>query len=118
MGTGHRPPTSGPLTRAIEARGASSAASAANAAVDHVHDWINGTQADTWTSAAVVSDGSYGVPEGLVCGFPAISRNGRYEIVRNLQIDRPGRDGIDRSVTELLEERDVVVKHGLVPMTI
>ena len=72
----------------IDARGASSAASAANAAIDHVHDWINGTPADTWTSAAVVSDGSYGVPEGLVSGFPVVSRNGRYEIVHGLQIDQ------------------------------
>ena len=99
----------------IEARGASSAASAANAAIDHVHDWINGTPTDTWTSAAVVSDGSYGVPEGLVSGFPVISRNGRYEIVQGLHIDQRGRDGIDRSVSELLAERDVVIKHGLVP---
>jgi malate dehydrogenase len=99
----------------IEARGASSAASAANAAIDHVHDWINGTPANTWTSAAVVSDGSYGVPEGLVSGFPVVSRNGRFEIVHGLQINQHGRDGISRSVTELLEERDVVIKHGLVP---
>jgi malate dehydrogenase len=60
----------------IDARGASSAASAANAAIDHVHDWIHGTPADTWTSAAVISDGSYGVPEGLVSGFPAVSETG------------------------------------------
>jgi malate dehydrogenase len=99
----------------IEARGASSAASAANAAIDHVHDWINGTPSDTWTSAAVVSDGSYGVPEGLVSGFPVTSRNGCYEIAQGLHIDQCGRDGIDRSVTELLAERDVVIKHGLVP---
>jgi malate dehydrogenase len=99
----------------IEARGASSAASAANAAIDHVHDWINGTPTDTWTSAAVVSDGSYDVPEGLVSGFPVTSRNGRYEIVQGLHIDQRGRDGIDRSVSELLAERDVVIKHGLVP---
>jgi malate dehydrogenase len=102
----------------IDARGASSAASAANAAIDHVHDWIHGTPADTWTSAAVISDGSYGVPEGLVSGFPAVSRNGRYQIVQGLQIDQRSRDGIDHSVTELLEERDVVVKHGLVSTAI
>jgi malate dehydrogenase len=102
----------------IEARGASSAASAANAAIDHVHDWVHGTPTDTWTSAAVVSDGSYDVPEGLVSGFPVVSRNGRYQIVQGLQIDQRSRDGIDHSVTELLEERDVVVKHGLVSTAI
>ena len=99
----------------IDARGASSAASAANAAIDHLHDWINGTPPDTWTSAAVVSDGSYGVPEGLISGFPVISRNGRYEIVQGLQIDQHSRDQIDSSIAELLNERDVVAKHGLVP---
>jgi malate dehydrogenase len=102
----------------IDARGASSAASAANAAIDHVHDWIHGTPTDTWTSAAVVSDGSYDVPEGLVSGFPVVSRNGRYQIVQGLQIDQRSREGIDHSVTELLEERDVVVKHGLVSTAI
>jgi malate dehydrogenase len=101
----------------INARGASSAASAANAAIDHVHDWIHGTRADTWTSAAVVSDGSYRVPEGLVSGFPVVSRNGRYEIVQGLQIDQHGRDNIDQSVAELLEEQNIVVKHGLLPAT-
>jgi malate dehydrogenase len=66
----------------------------------------------------VVSDGSYRVPEGLVSGFPVVSRNGRYEIVQGLQIDQHGRDSIDRSVAELLEEQDIVVKHGLLPATI
>jgi malate dehydrogenase len=102
----------------IDVRGASSAASAANAAIDHVHDWIHGTPTDTWTSAAVVSDGSYGVPEGLISGFPVVSRNGRYQIAQGLEIDQPSRAGIDHSVTELLEERDVVIKHDLVPTTI
>ena len=78
----------------IDSRGASSAASAANAAIDHVHDWMHSTPADTWTSAAVVSDGSYDVPEGLVSGFPVVSRNGRYQIVQGLQIDQRSRDGI------------------------
>ena len=99
----------------IEARGASSAASAANAAVDHVRDWVTGTAEDTWTSAGVVSDGSYGIPEGLVAGFPVVSRNGQHEIVRGLEIDEFGRHHIDRSVTELLEERDLVIKSGLIP---
>jgi malate dehydrogenase len=99
----------------IEARGASSAASAANAAVDHVRDWVTGTAEDTWTSAGVVSDGSYGIPEGLVAGFPVLSRNGQHEIVRGLEIDEVGRHHIDHSVTELLEERDLVIKSGLIP---
>ncbi len=99
----------------IEARGASSAASAANAAVDHVRDWVTGTAEDTWTSAGVVSDGSYGIPEGLVAGVPVVSRNGQHEIVRGLEIDEFGRHHIDHSVTELLEERDLVIKSGLIP---
>jgi malate dehydrogenase len=99
----------------IEARGASSAASAANAAVDHVRDWVTGTAEDTWTSAGVVSDGSYGIPEGLIAGLPVVSRNGQHEIVRGLEIDEFGRHHINRSVTELLEERDLVIKSGLVP---
>ena len=99
----------------IDARGASSAASAANAAIDHIWDWITGTPPDTWTSAALLSDGSYGVPEGLISGFPVTSRNGRYEIVQGLQIDQHSRDQIDSSIAELLNERDVVAKHGLVP---
>jgi malate dehydrogenase len=99
----------------IEARGASSAASAANAAIDHVRDWVTGTADDTWTSAGVVSDGSYGVPEGLVSGFPVVSRHGRYEIVRGLEIDGFRRERIDHSVAELVEERDLVIKRGLVP---
>lgn len=98
----------------IEARGASSAASAANAAIDHVRDWVTGTADGTWTSAGVVSDGSYGIPEGLVSGFPVVSRRGRYEIVRGLEIDESGRERIDHSVAELVEERDLVIKSGLV----
>jgi malate dehydrogenase len=99
----------------IEARGASSAASAANAAIDHVRDWIRGTAESTWTSAGVVSDGSYGIPEGLIAGFPVASRDGRYEIVHGLEIDEFGRGRIDRSVAELLDERQVVMASGLVP---
>ncbi|MFD0775228.1 malate dehydrogenase [Streptomonospora algeriensis] len=98
----------------IEARGASSAASAANAAVDHVHDWVNGTPEGDWTSAAIPSDGSYGVPEGLISSFPAVSRGGRWEIVQNLEHGAFSRERIDASVQELAEERDTVRKLGLV----
>ncbi|MFI6733690.1 malate dehydrogenase [Nonomuraea sp. NPDC050451] len=95
----------------IEARGASSAASAANAAIDHVYDWVNGTE---WTSAAVVSDGSYGVPEGLISSFPVRAANGKFEIIQGLEIDAFSRDRIDASVRELEEERDAVKELGLI----
>ncbi|MBB5777198.1 malate dehydrogenase [Nonomuraea jabiensis] len=95
----------------IEARGASSAASAANAAIDHVYDWVNGTE---WTSAAVVSDGSYGVPEGLISSFPVRAANGKFEIIQGLEIDAFSRDRIDASVRELEEERDAVRELGLI----
>jgi malate dehydrogenase len=98
----------------IEARGASSAASAASAAIDHVHTWVNGTPAGDWTSAAVVSDGSYGVPEGLISSFPVVARDGRYEIVQGLEINDFSRSRIDASVRELEEERDAVRKLGLI----
>ncbi|KAB8197796.1 malate dehydrogenase [Nonomuraea phyllanthi] len=95
----------------IEARGASSAASAANAAIDHVHDWVNGTD---WTSAAVVSDGSYGVPEGIISSFPVRASGGTFEIIQGLEIDAFSRDRIDASVRELEEERDAVKALGLI----
>ncbi|MEV0678405.1 malate dehydrogenase [Actinosynnema sp. NPDC050436] len=98
----------------IEARGASSAASAANAAIDHVHTWVNGTDEGDWTSAAVVSDGSYGVPEGLISSFPVTAKGGRYEIVQGLEIDEFSRARIDASVAELVEERDAVRGLGLI----
>jgi malate dehydrogenase len=98
----------------IEARGLSSAASAASAAIDHVHTWVNGTPAGDWTSAAVVSDGSYGVPEGLISSFPVTAKNGKYEIVQGLEIDDFSRTRIDASVAELVEERDTVQKLGLI----
>ena len=98
----------------IEARGASSAASAANAAIDHVYDWVNGTAEGDWTSAAVVSDGSYGVPEGLISSFPVVSRGGRYEIVQGLEINQFSRVRIDASVQELEDEREAVRKLGLI----
>jgi len=92
----------------IEARGASSAASAANAAIDHIYSWVNGTPAGDWTSAGIVSDGSYGVPEGLVSSFPVTSTGGDWEIVQGLAIDDFSRARIDASVAELVEERDAV----------
>ncbi|TPW26692.1 malate dehydrogenase [Pararhizobium mangrovi] len=93
----------------IEARGASSAASAANAAIDHMHDWINGSNGD-WTSMAVSSDGSYGIPEGLMAGVPLICANGSYERVTGLSLDAFQREMLERTVGELVEERDAVAK--------
>ncbi|TCO65498.1 malate dehydrogenase [Actinocrispum wychmicini] len=98
----------------IEARGASSAASAANAAIDHVHDWVNGTAEGDFVSAGVVSDGSYGVPAGLISSFPVTSTGGDYEIVQGLAIDDFSRARIDASVAELAEERDAVQGLGLI----
>ena len=98
----------------IEARGFSSAASAANAAVDHVHDWVNGTVEGDWTSAAIPSDGSYGVPEGLISSFPVVSKGGSWEIVPGLEIEDFSRGRIDASVRELEEERDAVKALDLV----
>jgi malate dehydrogenase len=92
----------------IEARGASSAASAANAAIDHVHDWTHGTD---WTSSSVISDGSYGVPEGLICSFPCRAVDGEWQIIGGVDINEFSRGKIDASVAELTEERDAV--HGL-----
>ena len=98
----------------IEARGASSAASAANAAIDHVHDWMSGTPAGDWVSMGVPSDGSYGVPEGLLCGFPVTCADGAYEVVQGLEIDDFSRARIDASVAELASERDMVRDLGLI----
>jgi malate dehydrogenase len=98
----------------IEARGASSAASAANAAIDHVFDWVNGTPEGDWTSAAIPSDGSYGVAEGIISSFPVVSKNGAWEIVQGLEIDEFSRSRIDASVKELQEERDAVKGLGLI----
>ncbi len=95
----------------IEARGASSAASAANAAIDHVYDWVNGTD---WTSSSVVSDGSYGVPEGLISSFPCRAAGGRWEIIQGVDINEFSRGKIDASVQELVEERDAVRELGLI----
>ncbi|WP_406298252.1 malate dehydrogenase [Embleya sp. NBC_00888] len=98
----------------IEARGASSAASAANAAIDHVHTWVNGTADGDWTSMGVVSDGSYGVPEGLISSFPVVCEDGKWEIVQGLDINEFSRGRIDASVRELAEERDAVRELGLI----
>ncbi|MGH3378768.1 MAG: malate dehydrogenase [Actinoallomurus sp.] len=98
----------------IEARGASSAASAASAAIDHVHTWVNGTSEGDWTSMAVVSDGSYGVPEGLVSSFPVVCADGKWTIVPDLEINQFSRERIDASVRELTEERDAVRGLGLI----
>ena len=98
----------------IDARGASSAASAGNAAIDHIYDWLHGTPEGDWTSAAVVSDGSYGIEEGLVASFPVVSRDGRYEIVQGLDVNEFSRTRIDASVAELRDERDAVKSLGLV----
>ncbi|RLK60885.1 malate dehydrogenase [Actinokineospora cianjurensis] len=92
----------------IEARGASSAASAANAAIDHIHDWVLGTPAGDWTSMAVPSDGSYGVPEGIISSFPVTTADGEYQIVQGLEVNEFSRARIDASVAELVEERDAV----------
>ena len=85
----------------IEARGASSAASAANAAIDHVYTWVNGTAEGDWTSMGIPSDGSYGVPEGLISSFPVTTKDGQYEIVQGLDINEFSRTRIDASVKEL-----------------
>ena len=93
-------------------RGLSSAASAANAAVDHMRDWIYGTPEDDWVSMGVLSDGSYGVPEGLIYGFPVRCKQGQYHIVQDLDISERGHKHMQDSYRELLEEREHV-KHLL-----
>ena len=98
----------------IKARGLSSAASASNAAIDHIRDWVQGTPAGDWVSMSVPSDGSYGVPEGLISSFPCTCANGDYSIVQGLDIDAFSRARIDASVAELLEERDAVKELGLI----
>jgi malate dehydrogenase len=99
----------------IEARGASSAASAANAAIDSMRDWVLGTKPGDWTSMAVWSDGSYGTPEGVYCSFPVTTAGGDYRMVEDLEISEFSRERIDRSTAELLDERDGVVSLGLLP---
>jgi malate dehydrogenase len=98
----------------IEARGLSSAASAANAAIDHVRTWALGSAEGDWVSMAIPSDGSYGVPEGLMSSFSVTCSNGEYSIVQGLDIDDFSRARIDASVAELAEERDAVKELGLI----
>lgn len=99
-------------TAIIQARGASSAASAASAALDHIHDWVRGTAAGDWVSMAVPSDGSYGVPEGLISSFPVTCADGKYTIVPGLDIDDFARPRIEATVAELTQERDAVIDLG------
>jgi malate dehydrogenase len=98
----------------IKARGASSAASAANAAIDHVRDWVLGTPAGDWVSMGIPSDGSYGVPEGLISSFPVTCSGGEYEIVQGLDLDDFSREKVDASAAELASERDAVTDLGLI----
>lgn len=98
----------------IAARGSSSAASAANATVEHMRDWVKGTPAGDWVSMSVPSDGSYGVPEGLISSFPCRVVDGKYEIVQGLAINEFSRGRIDASVAELIDERDAVKELGLI----
>jgi malate dehydrogenase len=98
----------------IDVRGASSAASAASAAVDHMHDWVHGTPEGDWVSVALPSDGSYGVPEGLVSSFPCRSVDGEWEIVRGLEIGADQRARIDATVADLQAEAATVRSLGLV----
>jgi malate dehydrogenase len=98
----------------IEARGASSAASAAHAAISHVRDWWGDTPEGDWVSVGLRSDGSYGVAEGLMSSFPCIARNREWKIVQGLEIDDYSRAKIDASVAELADERDAVKELGLI----
>jgi malate dehydrogenase len=98
----------------IAARGASSAASAANAAIDHVRDWVHDTPEGDWVSMGVPSDGSYGVPDGLISSFPCVVRDGEWQIVQGLEIDEFSRSRIDASIAELEDERRAVRELGLI----
>ena len=98
----------------IEARGLSSAASAANATVEHMRDWVLGTPEGDWVSMAVPSDGSYGVPEGLISSFPCTVKDGQYSIVQGLELNEFSRGRIDASVAELMDERNAVTELGLI----
>lgn len=98
----------------IEARGLSSAASAANATIDHMRDWVQGTAPGDWVSMSVPSDGSYGVEEGIISSFPCTVTDGTYEIVQGLEVNDFSRGKIDASVAELVEERNTVRDLGLI----
>jgi malate dehydrogenase len=97
----------------IEARGASSAASAASAAIDHVNNWVNGTPEGDWVSMGIPADGSYEVQEGVISGYPCTCAGGSCQIVEGLEIDAFSRARIDASVAELMEERAAVEQLGL-----
>jgi malate dehydrogenase len=101
-------------TAVIEARGASSAASAANAAVDHVRDWVLGTPGGDWVSMGIPSDGSYGIDEGLIAGVPVTCSNGSYEVVQGLELNEFSRSRLDVTVNELKEERETIRRLELV----
>ena len=92
----------------IDARGASSAASAANAAIDHVHDWVLGTPKGNWVTMGIPADGSYGIPEGVLYGYPVTCQDGRYQIVKGIEISPFSRARMDATLKELVEERDAV----------
>lgn len=98
----------------IEARGSSSAASAASATIDAARDWLSGTPDDDWVSMAVISDGSYGVPEGVMYSFPVTTKHGNWEIVQGLEINDFSRAKMDATAAELVQERDMVTELGLI----
>lgn len=98
----------------INARGASSAASAANATVECMHDWVTGTPEGDWVSMAVPTDGSYGIPEGVMCSFPCTTKDGEYAIVPGLEVNEFSRARIDASVAELFDERNAVIDLDLI----
>ena len=108
------PTVAGRGTAIIKARGASSAASAANAAIDHMRDWVLGTPDRDWVSMSIPSDGSYDVPEGVMSSFPCVVSDGEYSVVQGLEIDDFSRGRIDASVAELISERDTVRNLGLI----
>jgi malate dehydrogenase len=107
------PRVSGRGAEIIAVRGSSSVGSAASAAIDHLRDWVGGTPGESWTSAAIVSDGSYGVPEGLVSSFPVRSVDGEWRIVDGIDVNAFSRERIDASVAELLDEREQARSLGL-----
>ena len=98
----------------IEARGASSAASAANAAIDHIHDWVLGTPEGDWVSMGVAVDGQYGIDKGIICGLPCAANKGEWSVVEGLELDAFSKPRIDASVAELREEYDAVKELGLI----
>ena len=102
------------LFRSIEARGSSSAASAASATIDAARDWLSGSAENDWVSMAVVSHGEYGVPEGLISSFPVTTSGGDWSIVEGLEIDDFSRARIDASTAELADERTAVTELGLI----